>query len=612
MRQIFDLVRRFRDDERGAFAIIFGLSAIVLVALSGAVVDYVGLIQTRDRAQIALDAAALALQPRIFEKNYSEATIKADARALVVERIGDPRVKLDETLGIEINVKEGSLLLSGNFSMPTDFVQLVGVPRLGARIVSQAMHRPLDVEISLALDTTGSMTGQRLADLKVATKDLIDILVKDEQEPYYSKLAIVPYSQAVNVGTYAESVRGTPRQPRDIQSAVWANGSAKAISAITKANSALVTANGHGFSTGDWVYIRGVNGMTQLNNKAFQVVDKSTNTFELSGVNSSGSSYSSYTNSGTVTECLFSQCDVKVTSNSHQFQEGAFAHVTDAGGLTGLNNKTYELTSVTTNTAILKGSLAGGGGTHIANTGRLHCTWQNQSEFCTYYRFQNSGGDWLTFSLSTCATERITNAWNDKGPSTTLLGRNYPHSENYCLTSTIIPLTSNRTTLKAAADALVAGGSTGGHLGVAWSWYMLSPNFSYLWPSGRQPGQYTQANLLKAAIIMTDGEFNSVYCNGVIAKNSTTGSGNVSNQINCNAPNGLPYPQARQYCAAMKEAGIVVYTVGFQIHNTPDAQNLMKDCASSATHAYLASNGAELRTAFQEIGNNITSLRIAR
>jgi Flp pilus assembly protein TadG len=41
----------------------------VLVALSGAVVDYVGLIQTRDRAQIALDAAALALQPRIFEKN---------------------------------------------------------------------------------------------------------------------------------------------------------------------------------------------------------------------------------------------------------------------------------------------------------------------------------------------------------------------------------------------------------------------------------------------------------------------------------------------------------------------------------------------------------------
>jgi Flp pilus assembly protein TadG len=49
MRQFSNLIGRFRRDERGAFAVIFGLMAIVLVALSGATVDYVSLEQMRNR-----------------------------------------------------------------------------------------------------------------------------------------------------------------------------------------------------------------------------------------------------------------------------------------------------------------------------------------------------------------------------------------------------------------------------------------------------------------------------------------------------------------------------------------------------------------------------------
>ena len=61
-------LKRFRADERGVFAIMFGLMAVVLIAMGGAVVDYVSLEQTRNRAQVALDAAALALQPEIFNE----------------------------------------------------------------------------------------------------------------------------------------------------------------------------------------------------------------------------------------------------------------------------------------------------------------------------------------------------------------------------------------------------------------------------------------------------------------------------------------------------------------------------------------------------------------
>jgi hypothetical protein len=74
--------------------------------------------------------------------------------------------------------------------------------------------------------------------------------------------------------------------------------SAKTISGATKANPCVITANSHGFSNGDWVLITGVAGMTELNNRHFQVANKTTHTFELSGVNSS--SYTTYTGSGSV------------------------------------------------------------------------------------------------------------------------------------------------------------------------------------------------------------------------------------------------------------------------------------------------------------------------
>lgn len=71
----------------------------------------------------------------------------------------------------------------------------------------------------------------------------------------------------------------------------------KTITAITKANPAVVTSNGHGFSDGDRVFIKSVVGMVELNNREFTVAGKTTNTFQLSGVNSSA--FTTYSSAGT-------------------------------------------------------------------------------------------------------------------------------------------------------------------------------------------------------------------------------------------------------------------------------------------------------------------------
>jgi len=70
------------------------------------------------------------------------------------------------------------------------------------------------------------------------------------------------------------------------------------ITAITKANPAVVTAASHGLSNGDRVFIASVGGMTEVNNKEFTVAGATTNTFQLSGINSSA--FTTYTSGGTV------------------------------------------------------------------------------------------------------------------------------------------------------------------------------------------------------------------------------------------------------------------------------------------------------------------------
>lgn len=71
----------------------------------------------------------------------------------------------------------------------------------------------------------------------------------------------------------------------------------KTITAITKANPAVVTSNSHGFSNGDRVFIKSVVGMTQVNNLEFTVAGQTTNTFQLSGVDSTN--YDTYSSAGT-------------------------------------------------------------------------------------------------------------------------------------------------------------------------------------------------------------------------------------------------------------------------------------------------------------------------
>ena len=171
----------------------------------------------------------------------------------------------------------------------------------------------------------------------------------------------------------------------------------------------------------------------------------------------------------------------------------------------------------------------------------------------------------------------------------------------------IVPLTSDKSLLADKITALQAYGSTSGALGTAWAWYMLSPNWSNIWPSESRPAPYSglsetntngQPKLKKIAVLMTDGSYNTYR--GWKDQSQAAVSAN-----------------AKDICDNMKSKGITVYSVAFNLDQLPpgertEAENVLSGCGSSADNFYQATNGEQLRQAFRDIALKTSALIIAK
>ena len=115
-----------------------------------------------------------------------------------------------------------------------------------------------------------------------------------------------------------------------------ANAISAGISAITQANPAVVTATAHGLADGDKIYIDNVAGMTQVNGLVFTVAGKTTNTIQLSGINSSG--YGSYTSGGNIRH-------VENGSSHTAYISGGTARV-ETTSITGLDHLEGQVVSI--------------------------------------------------------------------------------------------------------------------------------------------------------------------------------------------------------------------------------------------------------------------------
>jgi hypothetical protein len=199
-----------------------------------------------------------------------------------------------------------------------------------------------------------------------------------------------------------------------------------------------------------------------------------------------------------------------------------------------------------------------------------------------------------------CATERKgSQQFTDAGPYTAMVNRDYRLA--FCPSAPLSPLSADAAALKKAVGKFSADGSTAGHIGIQWSWYMLSPKWAGVLPAASKPAAYNSKKSAKYAILMTDGEFNTAFAG--VPKSDATRNAQASRSRN----------YAEQLCEAMKEDGIEIFTVGFMLKEA-GARQVLGDCASpdhgSFKHYFETSSGVELDQAFQTIAGNIERLTI--
>ncbi len=157
------------------------------------------------------------------------------------------------------------------------------------------------------------------------------------------------------------------------------------------------------------------------------------------------------------------------------------------------------------------------------------------------------------------------------------------YSSNVPSTSLMNPLSTDKDALKGVIDNFSAVGSTAGHIGVAWTWYLLSPKWNGIFTGNAAPNAYDATKTQKVAVLLSDFDMNSYYESG----------------------NGNSTTQTQTLCTNMKNAGVVIYTVGYHVDtNNTTAVNLWKNCASSVDHRFTTTTVDGLLDAFKVIAES--------
>jgi Flp pilus assembly protein TadG len=147
-------------------------------------------------------------------------------------------------------------------------------------------------------------------------------------------------------------------------------------------------------------------------------------------------------------------------------------------------------------------------------------------------------------------------------------------------TSVMKPLSTDKTGLKSTIDSFAASGTTAGHIGTAWAWYAVSPNWSGVFTGTTAPNAYNPASTFKAVVLLSDFDMNSYY----------------------QSANGNSATQTQTLCTNMKNAGVVVYTIGYGVNPSDSvAVGLWNDCATDSTKVFSVTTNEELTAAFQAI-----------
>ena len=202
--------QQFKQDRQGSIAIIFAMMLTASVALIGGSVDYGRWLSAKSKTLNAMDTAVLA-GGRILQLSGKS---DADAVAAANQYYSQNKSSSLNVDGTTFSVVGNKVIGTTNSTVKTPFLNAVGIASLPVKLTATAElaaggNAGSHIEVAMMLDTTGSMSGSKMTDLKAAAKDLVEIVIWQDQSEYTSRVGLAPFSYYVNVGSsFFNSVAG--------------------------------------------------------------------------------------------------------------------------------------------------------------------------------------------------------------------------------------------------------------------------------------------------------------------------------------------------------------------------------------------------------------------
>ncbi|MCH9806485.1 MAG: hypothetical protein K0U74_02020 [Alphaproteobacteria bacterium] len=205
----------FLADRRGTTMMLFAAVFPMMCFCIGAAVDFARHSNAQSQTKAAVDAAVLA-GARTLALTDSESAAIASAQFYYTQNVTGRLPTTNDTVEFQVKANKSEVTASGNVSLEMTFLKMAGINDLpllqnaGSSFAKAEIRGGggSDLEVSVMLDVTGSMcadgkgpctTGTKIDALKTAATELVNIVVRDNQAPYKSRVALVPFAKRIRM-----------------------------------------------------------------------------------------------------------------------------------------------------------------------------------------------------------------------------------------------------------------------------------------------------------------------------------------------------------------------------------------------------------------------------
>lgn len=634
----------FSKDGRGTVSVLFGLSVVAVVGFLGLATDAGRGYIAKARLGQALDAAALA-GGKVIHLPYRDAEIQKYFEAnFPDDYMGSAVVEFD----IDVGSGNEQLTISATAKVPTTFLRVLHIDdmKVSARSVVKRSVRGL--ELALIMDNTGSMRSRGKIDtMKAAASDLVNILYGDKETINNFWVGLVPFVATVNIGkehtdwltedptvpdSYEERRRisdGTPIGDMTRHGGIYAaydrflRQSSRQGAYQRQRNYRDTSEIGLDWGHGNEKIIVGYRLISSAN-KGFVEMrrDRVIVQFYFEG-SDDGRNWTPlhYTRAVYKKKRRRGQSRMAIIDvTGGVWQPKAFRmhrvrirdHKQRISDMFVAEFEMYSYVKIETPPVPWKGCVEARVSPHDESDD------PPSEELFNIHYWRSTIGDY--------GDQKGDNDWPEIDEANE--AQNEGTGPNLGCGPAITSLTAEKTKILDAIDEMQPWhrGGTHANLGLAWGWRVISPRWQGLWGGDTPaslPMDYDEPLMDKVAIVLTDGE--NVYYDwpGGLPGSPQSGShpdtdytaygrlseGRLGTTNKAAAVVEINRRMAR-LCENMKDEGIVIYAITFQLNDEP-TKELFRNCASDPSKYYDSPSNEQLRTTFVEIGNELTNLRIA-